>query len=106
MNVFKGGKQIATLNPERRFYKASQQTSTMVANRSTPQEDLYVVYEGQNLDTGKPIIKVHLNPLVMWIWIGVWIIIAGTVVALIPNAAPVRVPAPARMRAEPVGAGD
>ena len=106
MNVFKGGKQIATLNPERRFYKASQQTSTMVANRSTPQEDLYVVYEGQNLDTGKPIIKVHLNPLVMWIWIGVWIIIVGTVVALIPNAGPVRVPAPARMRTEPVGAGD
>jgi cytochrome c-type biogenesis protein CcmF len=106
MNVFKGGKEIATLNPERRFYKASQQTSTMVANRSTPQEDLYVVYEGQNPDTGRPIIKVHLNPLVMWIWIGVWIIIAGTVVALIPNAAPVRVPAPARMRAEPVGAGD
>jgi len=106
MNVFKGGKQIATLNPERRFYKASQQTSTMVANRSTPKEDLYVVYEGQNLDTGRPIIKVHLNPLVMWIWIGVWIIIAGTVVALVPNAAPVRVPAPARMRAEPVGAGD
>jgi cytochrome c-type biogenesis protein CcmF len=106
MNVFKGGKQIATLNPERRFYKASQQTSTMVANRSTPQEDLYVVYEGQNPDTGRPIIKVHLNPLVMWIWIGVWIIIAGTVVALIPNAAPVRVRAPVRMRAEPVGAGD
>src|SRR5271167_3095228 len=106
MKVFKGGKQIATLNPERRFYKASQQTSTMVANRSTPQEDLYVVYEGQNLTTGRPIIKVHLNPLVMWIWIGVWIIIAGTVVALIPNAVPVRVAAPARMQAEPVGAGD
>ena len=106
MNVFKGGKQIATLNPERRFYKASQQTSTMVANRSTPQEDLYVVYEGQNPETGKPIIKVHLNPLVMWIWIGVWIMIVGTVVALIPNAAPARVPVPARMQAEPVGAGD
>jgi len=106
MNVFKGGKQIATLNPERRFYKASQQTSTIVANRSTPLEDLYLVYEGQNQDTGRPIIKAHLNPLVMWIWVGVWIIIAGTVIAMIPNAAPVRVPAPARMHAEPVGAGD
>jgi cytochrome c-type biogenesis protein CcmF len=106
MNVFKGGKQIATLNPERRFYKASQQTSTMVANRSTPQEDLYVVYEGQNPETGRPIIKVHLNPLVMWIWVGVWIMIVGTVVALIPNAVPVRATAPVRMRAEPVGAGD
>jgi cytochrome c-type biogenesis protein CcmF len=106
MNVFKGGKQIATLNPERRFYKASQQTSTMVANRSTPQEDLYVVYEGQNPETGRPIIKVHLNPLVMWVWVGVWIMIVGTVVALIPNAVQARVAAPARMRAEPVGAGD
>ena len=106
LNVFKGGKQIATLNPERRFYKASQQTSTIVANRSTPLEDLYLVYEGQNQDTGRPIIKAHLNPLVMWIWVGVWIMIAGTVVAMIPNAAPVRVPAPARIQAVPAGAGD
>jgi len=106
INVFKGGKQIATLNPERRFFHASQQTSTIVANRSTPQEDLYLVYEGQNQDTGRPIIKAHLNPLVMWIWVGVWIIIAGTVVALIPNAVPVRVTAPARMQAAPVGAWD
>src|SRR6202521_5596261 len=105
-DVFRGGKQIATLNPERRFYKASQQTSTIPATRSSARDDLYVVYEGQNLDTGRPIIKVHLNPLVMWIWVGVWIIIAGTVVALIPNAVPVRVSAPARMRAEPVGVGD
>ena len=32
IDVFKGGKQIATMYPERRFYKASQQTQTMVAN--------------------------------------------------------------------------
>jgi cytochrome c-type biogenesis protein CcmF len=78
----------------------------MVANRSTLQEDLYLVYEGQNRDTGRPIIKAHLNPLVMWIWIGVWIMIVGTVTALVPNAVAVRVPVPARMQAEPVGAGD
>ena len=106
IDVFKGGKQIDSMYPERRFYKASQQTSTMVANRSTLQEDLYIVYEGENLETGRPIIKAHLNPLVMWIWIGVWIIIAGTVIALIPNSAPVRVAAPAKVEAVPVGAAD
>src|SRR5450631_1712181 len=106
MDVFKGGEQIATLNPERRFYKASEQTSTKPAIRSTPNEDLYLVYEGQNEDTGRPIIKAHLNPLVMWIWVGVWIIIAGTVIALVPSAVPVRVTAPARAEAVPVGAGD
>jgi cytochrome c-type biogenesis protein CcmF len=106
MNVFKGGKQIGTLNPERRFYKASQQTSTMPSIRSSIGDDLYVVYEGQNPDTGRPIIRAHVNPLVMWIWVGVWIMIVGTVVAMVPNTAPVRVTAPARVQPAPVGAGD
>jgi cytochrome c-type biogenesis protein CcmF len=107
LNVYKGGKQITTMFPERRFYKASQQTSTIVANRSTLKEDLYLVYEGQNQDTGRPIIKAHLNPLVMWIWIGVWTMILGTILALLPSSVPVRVPVSARVEAaEPVGAGD
>jgi cytochrome c-type biogenesis protein CcmF len=107
IDVFKGGRQIDTLYPERRFFKASQQMNTRPTIHSTANEDLYLVYEGQNEDTGRPIIKAHLNPLVMWIWVGVWIMIAGTVIALIPNAAAaVRVPAPVRVQAEPVGAGD
>jgi cytochrome c-type biogenesis protein CcmF len=106
INVFKGGKQISTLNPERRFFHASQQASTIVANRSTPLVDLYLVYEGRNPNTGRPIIKVHLNPLVMWIWVGVWIMIGGTILALVPNRTPVPVPAAAGMHTEPVGAGD
>jgi cytochrome c-type biogenesis protein CcmF len=93
IDVFKGGRQIDTLYPERRFYKASRQAQTMPTIRSTLNEDLYLVYEGQN-EKGEPIIKAHLNPLVMWIWLGVWIILGGTVLALIPNApAPVRIPA-------------
>jgi cytochrome c-type biogenesis protein CcmF len=57
--------------PERRFYKASRQTQTIPRIRSTPAEDLYLVYEGLNPDTGRLIIKAHINPLVMWIWVGV-----------------------------------
>ncbi len=107
LDVSKDGHPIATMYPERRFYLASQQTSTIVADRSTPQEDLYLVYEGQNQDTGRPVIKAHLNPLVMWIWIGVWIMILGTILALFPNAAPLRSPVRSRVEAaQPVGAGD
>jgi cytochrome c-type biogenesis protein CcmF len=57
----------------------------MVANHSTLAWDLYVIYAGQNPDTNRPIIKVFLNPLVAWIWIGVVIIVVGTLVALVPN---------------------
>ena len=106
MDVFRGGRQIGTLYPERRFYKASQQTSTIPRVRSTAQEDLYLVYEGQNQDTGRPIIKAHLNPLVGWIWIGVWVMIVGTITALIPNAAPLRVAAAARVQPVAAEAGD
>lgn len=122
INVYKNGKQIATMYPERRFYKASNQPATMVANRSTLQEDLYLVFSGVNQDTGRPIIKAHLNPLVWWIWAGAHFMLIGTVIALIPNARPIkvisseRVRAPARKSAvagdrvgaagNPVGAGD
>jgi cytochrome c-type biogenesis protein CcmF len=107
IDVSKNGQPVATMYPERRFYKASQQTATIVANRSTMKEDLYLVYSGLNDQTGRPIIRAHLNPLVLWIWIGVLIVIAGTGVALVPNAAPLRATVPARVpaAAEPVGAG-
>jgi cytochrome c-type biogenesis protein CcmF len=61
----------------------------VVAIHSTLAADLYVVYEGQNPDTGRPIIKVFLNPLVNWIWIGVGIVIFGTFIALVPPLLPV-----------------
>ncbi len=85
LDVYRGGKKITQLAPEKRFYQASQTNSTMVANHSTLASDLYVIYEGKNPDTDKPIIKVFLNPLINWIWIGVGIVAMGTLVALLPN---------------------
>ncbi|HVP52550.1 MAG TPA: cytochrome c-type biogenesis CcmF C-terminal domain-containing protein, partial [Terriglobales bacterium] len=106
VDVYKGGgNKIDTMYPERRMYKASGQTATMVANRSTPKEDLYLVYAGRNEENGPPIIRAHLNPLVMWIWVGVYVVIFGTLLALVPNATavtlrqPVREPAAAAVEA-------
>jgi cytochrome c-type biogenesis protein CcmF len=85
LDVYYKGSKVTQMSPERRFYQASQTPQTMVANHSTLAWDLYVVYEGKNPDSGLPIIKVFLNPLVAWIWIGVFVVIAGTVTALTPN---------------------
>jgi cytochrome c-type biogenesis protein CcmF len=57
----------------------------MVALHSTLASDLYVIYEGRNPDTDRPIIKAFLNPLMNWIWIGVLIVVGGTLLALVPN---------------------
>jgi cytochrome c-type biogenesis protein CcmF len=102
LDVWRGGKRVFQMTPEKRVYLASSQPQTMVAIHSVPAWDLYVVYEGSNPDTGQPIIKAFLNPLVGWIWAGVVLIVFGTVVALVPSLSPAtaffRVPA----RAGPV----
>jgi cytochrome c-type biogenesis protein CcmF len=98
LDVYKYGKKLYQLAPEKRFYIASQQPGTVVANHSNLENDLYTIYEGKNPDTGRPIIKVFINPLIAWIWIGVAIIGFGTVLALLPNLtraafrAPVEIP--------------
>ena len=88
LDVFHNNKLVTHLSPERRFYTAAQQSSTVVAIHSTLARDLYVVFEGRNPETDRPILKVFLNPLVNWIWIGVLIVILGTGIALVPPLKP------------------
>jgi cytochrome c-type biogenesis protein CcmF len=85
VDVYRGGKKQFQLAPQARLYQTSQNLQTMVANHSTPLWDLYVVYEGQNQDSGLPVIKAFLNPLVVWIWIGAVIVLFGTLIACIPS---------------------
>jgi cytochrome c-type biogenesis protein CcmF len=115
LEVYRDGKFLTQLNPEERFFKASGgQPVHIVANHSTLSEDLYVIYEGRNNQTDHPIIKAFVNPLVNWIWIGVLIVVFGTGMALVPNAASVTVPVPQAVAAsaiegrggmQPAGAG-
>ena len=108
MDVYENGKLQRTMTPQRIFYKASRQASTKPDIDQGFKEDLYLVYEGQN-DKGQPVIKAHLNPMVMWVWIGAWVMILGTGLALLENAqAPATVQVPRRIeRAAPAPvAGD
>jgi cytochrome c-type biogenesis protein CcmF len=109
LDVYKDGKKQFQMTPEKRVYLASQQPQTMVAIHSVLSWDLYVVYEGANPDTGQPIIKAIINPLVSWLWAGVAIIVFGTFVALVPSLTPataaLRVPATRTAPSEPAFKG-
>jgi cytochrome c-type biogenesis protein CcmF len=99
LNVMKDGKTLFQMTPEKRAYHlgGGDQPQTMVAIHSVPSWDLYIVYEGTNPDTGRPIIKAFLNPLVGWIWAGLVVMVIGTFIALVPSLNPataaLRVPA-------------
>ncbi|HEV2991206.1 MAG TPA: cytochrome c-type biogenesis CcmF C-terminal domain-containing protein, partial [Candidatus Angelobacter sp.] len=117
LEVQKNGKKIGNLYPEIRIFKVNEQPDHMVAIRSTIKEDLYVIYAGRSEDN-VPVIKAFVKPLVSWLWIGVMVMIFGTSVALVPNAAQLKSPvtvgvaAPATASAspfekqmQPIGAG-
>ena len=97
IDVFTGGKFFATLHPERRLYKASQQPTTEVAIRPRLNEDIYLVFAGMAEDSGKAVIQIYINPLVNWVWIGGAIMVLGTLIALVPSRLPPPA-APARRR--------
>ncbi|MHB8735290.1 MAG: heme lyase CcmF/NrfE family subunit [Terriglobales bacterium] len=85
IDVTRNGRHITTLYPSRRMYKASQQAASMVAIHSTPLEDIYLVYAGDDPMTRQPILHAFLNPLVFWVWAGAVVLVLGILIALLPN---------------------
>src|SRR3989442_2385568 len=93
VSVWRDGRQIATLSPEKRFYKKAQQPTTEVAMRPTLTEDLYLVLGSYDEESGLVTLLAYVNPLVSWIWIGGVIMALGTTVAMWPTLAERRAPA-------------
>ena len=87
VSVWRDGRQIATLAPEKRFYKKPQQPTTEVAMRSTLSEDLYLVLGSYDPPSGLVTLQAYVNPLVSWLWIGGVIMAGGTLVTMWPSAA-------------------
>jgi cytochrome c-type biogenesis protein CcmF len=109
--VRSGGREIATMEPARLFYKRPQQPATRVAIRSTPLADLYVVLAGVDDQSGLATFEVFLTPLVFWLWAGGLMMAIGTVVVMWPNVRERAAMAAALGRdealgAEPVPGGD
>ena len=70
------------------YYKRQdQQRTTEVSIRSTLREDLYILCQGFDQRDGQEVALFHIyvNPLVIWVWIGAWVITIGTVITMLPD---------------------
>ena len=85
MQVTKNGEPLGTLEPEKRFYKASKQGTSEVGVRPRLNEDLYLNFGGMSDDNQRAVIQAYVLPLVSWIWIGGLVLIGGTLVCLVPS---------------------
>ncbi len=99
VSVNKNGKPVGELYPRRDFFYDSQQPMTIPGTRSTLEDDFYILLvDWEEISTSSATFKVYHNPLVMWMWIGSWVFIVGTLVAAWPEREGDEVPVRARKR--------
>ncbi len=84
LSVYRRGKKLATLRPEKNLHRNQEQPTAEVAIRSTLREDLYVILAQYDQD-GRATFKVLINPLIMWMWIGGFILTGGAIIVMWPD---------------------
>ncbi len=81
ITVTKGDREVASMQPGRRFFTNFPDQSTgVVALDESLTRDLYLFIQGWNAD-GVAEIHAFVNPLIMWLWIGGGIYVAGALLA-------------------------
>jgi len=93
--VTRDGKPVATLEPERRSYPVSRQTTSETAIHTTAFADLYVAL-GDPDAQGLWVVRIYHHPLLPWIWIGALGLVFGGLVSLSDRR--FRIGAPERRR--------
>jgi cytochrome c-type biogenesis protein CcmF len=79
VTVFRGGRELETLHPEKRNYASGGQVMTEAAIDAGVVRDLYVAL-GEPLGNGSWAVRVHVKPFVRWIWFGAVLMAIGGLV--------------------------
>lgn len=86
VSVYRGNDYLGELHPRRDYYYDSQQPMTIPGVRSTMEDDLYVLLvDWEPISSTGVTFKVYHNPLVNWLWLGGFVFILGTLVAVWPD---------------------
>ena len=84
--ISRNGKELERVHPGSDYYYASQQSVTKPGIRSTLGEDLYIILvDWMEITSEGATFKIFFNPLINWLWIGSFILMLGTLVALWPG---------------------
>jgi cytochrome c-type biogenesis protein CcmF len=77
------GRVVSTLHPARWWYfQLPDQPTTEVARHMTPAEDVYVSIQSVDMTTGWTQMRLFVNPLVNWIWIGTAMMLLGGAICI------------------------
>jgi len=85
------GRFITNLYPEKRVYFHKnpdinrRQPHSELDIYSTLNKDIYSIFSSIDNEKGIAFLKIMINPLVKWVWIGGYVLVFGTVIALWPR---------------------
>ena len=83
--VFHNGAEKGVLNPALKFFPTQQSPIGRAVHRSTLSEDIYLILSGfSELDRNQATLKALVRPLVIWMWIGGFVIALGTIICIWP----------------------
>ena len=103
LDVYKNGRFVKTLTPQRELYTRTGQPMTIPSSRSTVTEDFYVLLAEQPASPDAATLRIFLNPLINWVWAGGFIFVLGTLIAAWPDPVEDRITA-VRARRRPAAA--
>jgi cytochrome c-type biogenesis protein CcmF len=83
VTIFKGDKEMGTLAPEK-WREPVYGVVTESAIRSTLADDVWVTLESWD-ENDVATLRVLVNPLVLWIWIGGTVVVLGGIIAFWPE---------------------
>ena len=86
-HVFHNGNDNGTLRPALKFFPSQQSPIGRAVHQSSLTEDIYLILSGfSQVDRNQATLKVLVRPLVIWMWIGGFVIAFGTLICISPIA--------------------
>ena len=83
--VSQNGRALGRLSPTLKFFPTQDAPIGRAVFRSTLKEDLYLILSGfSDVGRNQATLKVLIRPLVLWIWLGGFVITLGTLMTILP----------------------
>jgi cytochrome c-type biogenesis protein CcmF len=83
--VYRREQDQGLLQPALKFFPAQQSPIGRAVHQSSLSEDIYLILSGfSEIDRNQATLKVLVRPLVVWMWIGGFIITLGTLICILP----------------------
>jgi cytochrome c-type biogenesis protein CcmF len=93
--VTRAGQSVTIMHPSRRSFTTQDITTTDTAIQTNGLRDLYTVLGGER--NGQAVLRLYVNPLAPWIWLGALVMALGGFLALVDRRFRVSVPMRSRI---------